>query len=158
MITCLASAWPELINQCLKMPALKKHFNKEAVLLIERHLMDETSGGCFGMTSKERIDLLMNLIESVYTLDSFRSVIDYREELISEVIKEIEELEKAIKELEAEHKYLEIESYQKNYKKALQLSEFSSLWINGAMRVGCDLKRDEYYLFANELEKLFVEI
>jgi len=110
------------------------------------------------MTSKERIDLLMNLIESVYTLDSFRSVIDYREELISEVIKEIEELEKAIKELEAEHKYLEIESYQKNYKKALQLSEFSSLWINGAMRVGCDLKRDEYYLFANELEKLFVEI
>lgn len=63
------------------------------------------------MTSKERIDLLINLIESVYTLDSFRCVIDSREEIASEAVKEIEELEKVIKELETEHKFLEIESF-----------------------------------------------
>lgn len=26
------------------------------------------------------------------------------------------------------------------------------------MRIGCDLKRDEYYLFAHDLEKIYVEI
>jgi hypothetical protein len=74
-------------------------------------LLDESKGGCFGMTSKERIDLLINLIESVYSLDTFRCIVDSREELVSEAIREIEELEKAIKELETEHKFLEIESF-----------------------------------------------
>jgi hypothetical protein len=73
--------------------------------------MNEANGGLFMMTSKERVDIIIGLIESIYTLDGFRSIIECREELISEIYKEIEEVEKAISVLEANGKFLEIESY-----------------------------------------------
>jgi hypothetical protein len=88
---CLTSSWVEILRQTLKISLIASYFSKEAISLINNELLKEEDGGYFNLTQRQKGVLLMSMMEAIHNLDTFRTIIEYREELCQELSKEFDE-------------------------------------------------------------------
>lgn len=106
-----------------------------------------------------------SILNGIHNLDSFRTIVEYREELAQELSHDLEDAHKNLSDIVAKDQQFNGEDLtrKKNEarfecKKLLQLNEFTQLWINGVSSLGQDVEKDEILLFSDSVDRLYIYI
>ncbi|KAM3137407.1 hypothetical protein pb186bvf_010587 [Paramecium bursaria] len=150
------SSWWEIAYQAIKIPYIQSLFDQQQ--LQELELLLQEPQGCFDLTAKQRGNIILNLISGVVETDSFRSIVEFRQEMLSEIKSEIIQLEQSLNEINRQENNQQDnlrQQFRQKYKRYYQLDEFPTLWINGSLYLGEDVQNKQYFIFSNEIHKVY---
>ncbi|CAD8150093.1 unnamed protein product [Paramecium octaurelia] len=156
----LIQNWPAMLLQSIKLPYVQSLFTDQELRNIKS--IGQNDLGYFGLKAKQRADITSNLIEGVRETDSFKIIIEYRQEVteavglvLENVQDELNSINQALQKKDSQYTQQQQQQYRKIYKQYLQLVEFSRLFINGCLYLGSDIHGYDYHIFSNDIDHIY---